>query len=182
MMMCDDDDYASKITHIKHPLPPICILAWFWCPFWYKNGVFWCDKGPHYPPQLSESLNLMQKHLILIAMFFDENSTHKNPMFAPQLSNRIKIQPKNPPVIPYNCQILIICVVLLNFIAWWKLMIFDKNSRYKTHPFPPQLSKCIKYCPFCSLNYHPKPPYNCRLWWFWVLREVVCELLIWLNI
>ena len=117
--------------------------------------------------------------LILIADLFDENCTHKNPLFPPQLSKSMKNHTKNPRVIPYNCQNLMICVFLGNLCSLnicWNLMPI------KTPHNLPNCRNVLIWVHFIAIITTPLAPTNVDLCCFgvvWWVDKLMILLMIW---
>ena len=116
------------------PPSPIWDLAVKCAPKWRKNGTFWLDKGPHYPPQLSDGCDFDS--------FGDFNSWDISMNFMPlktppsplQLSNRDENATKNTPNCPYNCR-----------MGWFRVV----------------LGCCVSSCIKSPIN-TLLSPYNCQ--------------------
>ena len=146
MIVVVDRDDALKIHDNNTPLPPIWKLSGIWCPFWCKNSHFWCVITHPFPPYMSDRVKMMQIHHKIKLIKIHKIIAPKNPLFPPQLSDVCKKHPKNPPVIPYNCQICGKYGVLLILIA----DTFDENiAAYKAPHSLPNCQKHTKYTILC---------------------------------
>ena len=104
---------------------------------------------------MSNRVKMMQIILKIKLIKIHKKSTHKNPPFAPQLSNRIKIQPKNPSHCPYNCRFVWILGVLLILIA----DTFDENIATLKAPInPPNCQMCVILVHFRAIKHLPLAP------------------------
>ena len=109
-----------------------------------------------------------------------KNIATKNPPFAPQLSDVCKKQPKNPPVIPYNCQICGKLMLLLIFVAWW---FYRKLMRYKPTHSLPNCRNHSNIAHFVAIKHLPLAPQLSIcvvLGWLWVM--VVGDIFGWIVV